>query len=91
MEAARPSTAGRDVAIGCLTTMAGFFSGGMIAVLVAKVVGILTRCTPARGLPACDWHLYMLAGAALGAVSLPILTLRRLRRSDAESRHPERG
>jgi len=84
-------------ASGCLllmTAIGGFFGGGMIAVLVAKIVGSARRCEPAEGLPACDWHLYMLAGAAIGVVLLPTVTFLRLRRTArAESalRTRERG
>jgi hypothetical protein len=71
------------IGLGCFSAFAGLFSGGMILVLVAKFVGIFRRCTPPEGLPACDWHVYALAGMILGAVSLPILVLRRVRRRGA--------
>jgi hypothetical protein len=51
----------------------------MIAVLVAKGVGAARRCTPPEGLPACDWYYFALGGMLIGAVSLPILVLRRMR------------
>jgi hypothetical protein len=54
----------------------------MIAVFVAKFVGSLRNCEPAADLPACDWHVYAAVGMLIGAVSLPVLTLTRLRRSD---------
>ena len=73
-EILRPSKVG----IGCLTTMAGFFSGGMIAVFVAKVVGSAQGCKPPEGLPACNWWVYAGIGALIGAVTLPVLALRRL-------------
>jgi hypothetical protein len=56
----------------------------MIAVFVAKFVGGLRNCQPAPELPACDWHLYAAVGMLIGAMTLPVLTLRRLRRSDRE-------
>ncbi len=59
--------------------VAGFFSGGMVAVLIGKIVGGLTGCTPAQGLPACNWHYYALIGGIIGAVTLPSLTIWRLR------------
>jgi hypothetical protein len=62
--------------------VAGFFSGAMIGVLIGKLVGIARRCTPEPGLPVCDWHLFALAGGVLGAVSLPMLVLWRLRQSE---------
>lgn len=60
-------------------SVAGFFSGGMIAVLIGKIVGGLQGCTPEPGTPACNWHLYLIVGAVLGLISLPTLTIRRLR------------
>ena len=88
---ARPSDAPRLIGVGCLMTVAGLFSGGMIGVLVAKFVGIARRCVPEEGLPACDWHLYALAGMIMGAASLPWLVVRRLRQPPAAGEHSERG
>lgn len=51
----------------------------MIAVLIGKFVGAARGCVPTEGLPACDWYWYALAGMILGAVTLPILVLRRLK------------
>ena len=70
----------RNIGVGCLTTVAGFFSGGMIAVLVGKFVGSARGCQPPEGLPACNWWVYAGIGALLGAVTLPVLALRRLNR-----------
>jgi hypothetical protein len=69
----------RFIGVGCVTSVGGFFGGGMIAVLVARIVGWFRRCEPPTGLPACDWHLYMLAGAAIGVITLPALVIWRLR------------
>ncbi len=77
----------RYLGVGCLTTVGGFFSGGMIAVLVAKIVGLARGCEPSNGLPACDWHAFMLTGALIGMVTLPagaIWRLRGKRRTDDE-------
>jgi hypothetical protein len=63
----------------------------MIGVLVGKFVGMATRCTPDPGLPVCDWHIFAGAGGLLGAVSLPILVLWRLRQSVPPSEHFDRG
>ena len=68
----------RNIGVGCITTVAGFFSGGMIAVLVAKFVGSAQGCRPPEGLPACNWWMYAGVGALLGAVTLPVLALGRL-------------
>jgi len=70
----------RNIGVGCITTVAGFFSGVMIGVLVAKFVGSMQGCKPAEGLPACNWWVYAGIGAVLGALTLPLLALRRLNR-----------
>jgi hypothetical protein len=70
----------RNIGVGCVTTMAGFFSGGMIAVLVAKFVGSAQGCRPPEGLPACNWWVYAGIGAVFGAITLPLIALARLNR-----------
>ncbi len=77
-EAGRESIVARNIGVGCVTTVAGFFSGGMIAVLVSKFVGSMQGCKPPEGLPACNWWVYAGTGAVVGALTLPILALRRL-------------
>jgi len=79
-EAGRGEMIARNLAVGCITTITGFFSGGMIAVLIAKFVGSAQGCQPPEGLPACNWWMYAGVGALLGAVTLPILALGRLNR-----------
>ncbi|MEX0908831.1 MAG: hypothetical protein WDZ58_03615 [Gemmatimonadaceae bacterium] len=69
----------RYLGVGCVTTIGGFFSGGMIAVLIAKIAGWAQRCEPSSGLPACDWHIFMLTGAVIGMVTLPAGVIWRLR------------
>ena len=69
----------------------GYFSGGMVAVLIAKVVGFLNRCTPPEGFPACDFESYFRVGTLLGALSLPGLIIWRMWQSDARRRHAQRG
>ena len=71
--------------VGCLTLVAGTFSGGMIGVLIAKIVGSARNYEPATGLPACDWHVYAGVGMLIGAVTLPVLALIRLRSSDSKA------
>ncbi|MFL5487393.1 MAG: hypothetical protein ACJ8AJ_02815 [Gemmatimonadaceae bacterium] len=70
----------RNIGVGCLTTVAGFFSGGMIAVMVGKLVGSMQGCRPPEGLPACNWWVYAGIGAVLGALTLPGFALMRLNR-----------
>ena len=69
---------GRNIGVGCVTAVAGFFSGGMIAVLAGKFVGSMQGCKPPEGLPACNWWVYAGIGAVIGALTLPVLALRRL-------------
>jgi len=70
----------------------GFAGGGMIAVLVAKVVGALSRCAPdvETGAP-CGWGTYWLGGAVIGLVLLPSVALWRFRRGRQREQNPERG
>ncbi len=71
----------RFIGVGCVTAMAGFFSGGMIGVLVAKIIGGVQRCEAPTGLPACNWHVYAGVGMLIGVITLPVLALNRLRRA----------
>ena len=80
----REGIVARNIGVGCVTTVAGFFSGGMIAVLVGKFVGSMQGCRPPEGLPACNWWVYAGIGAVLGAVTLPVVALRRLSRPRAD-------
>jgi hypothetical protein len=77
----REGIVARNIGVGCVTTVAGFFSGGMIAVLVGKFVGSTQGCKPPEGLPACNWWVYAAIGAIVGALTLPVLALRRLGRN----------
>jgi MFS family permease len=72
----------RYVGVGCVTAVAGMFSGGMIGVFVAKVMGSITNCKPDADLPACNWHVYAGIGMLIGVISLPILAISRLRRGE---------
>ena len=72
----------RNIGVGCFTTFVGFWSGGMVAVLVGRIVEGLRQSPSCEGLPICNWTSYALIGAVLGAVTLPVLVLRRLRRRD---------
>src|SRR5579885_3422562 len=75
--------------LGCITAVAGLAGGGMIAVLIAKIVGALTRCSSdaETGAP-CNWFTYAVFGAIAGFVLVPIISisLRRRARSRAEGR-----
>lgn len=71
---------GKRIGVGCFATFIGFWSGGMIAVLVGKVVGNARGCVPIEGTPACDWYKFAAVGMILGAITLPVLVLSRLKR-----------
>ncbi len=84
LELSRGELIARNVGVGCVMTFAGFFGGGMIAVLIAKIVGSVQGCKPLEGLPACNWWVYAGIGAVIGAVTLPVgvlLLLNRRRRN----------
>jgi hypothetical protein len=79
-ESDRDGIVARNIGVGCVTTVSGFFSGGMIAVLIGKFVGSMQGCKPPEGLPACNWWVYAGIGAVIGALTLPVFALRRLSR-----------
>ena len=84
LELSRGELIARNVGVGCVMTFAGFFGGGMIAVLIAKIVGSVQGCKPPEGLPACNWWVYAGIGAVIGAITLPVgvlLLLNRRRRN----------
>jgi hypothetical protein len=58
-------------------------------VLIAKIVGSIRNCEPPEGLPACDWHVYAGVGMLIGAITLPVLALRRLRKGERDARNSE--
>jgi len=82
LEEARESRVARNIGVGCVTAVAGFFSGGMIGVLVAKIVGSVQACEPPQGVPACNWPVYAVIGMGVGVLTLPSLAMWRLTRSD---------
>lgn len=86
MAADESSRTATYVGVGCFTAFAGWWSGGMIAVLIAKIVGAVQGCPAGEHGQPCNWYIYAAVGAVVGAISLPTLALRRLRRSDAAAR-----
>jgi hypothetical protein len=74
--------------VGCITLISGFFGGGMIAVLIAKIVGAVQGCTPnaENGAP-CNWFNYATVGALVGMVLFPTTAVLLLRRSRMKHRH----
>jgi len=81
----------RNIGVGCFTTFIGFWSGGMIAVMIGKVVEGVRRAPSCEGLPLCNWNVYAAVGAVIGAISLPMLVLMRLRRRDVRQGTRSRG
>jgi hypothetical protein len=73
----------------------GLVGGGMIAVLLAKIVGAIRGCAAdsETGAP-CGWTTYWTFGAWVGLVVVPTLAIWRMRRGekrDALSRNSETG
>lgn len=61
----------------------GLAGGGMIAVLVAKIVGAIRGCAPdaETGAP-CSWFAYAVFGALTGLVVLPSVAIWRMRQGE---------
>jgi hypothetical protein len=71
------------IGVGCVTTIAGFFGGGMIGVFVGWIIGHARGCVPpADSFPICDFFPYWMAGMVLGTILLPVVAITRLRQSD---------
>ena len=82
--------------VGCVTSFAGFWSGGMVGVMVGEIVGFFVRVPDCQGLPvSCNWAMHAGIGALIGAVTLPALALWRLRRASGRgggaNGHSDRG
>lgn len=69
---------GRKFGLGCFTFVIGGFSGGMVAVLIGRIIDWFRKAPSCEGLPVCNWYVYVGIGGLLGAISLPFLVLRRL-------------
>ncbi len=74
----KPSVA-RQVGIGCFMAVVGFFAGGMVGVLVSKIVAFFTKAPKCDGIPTCDWYIYMFVGGLLAALTLPWLVVSAMR------------
>jgi hypothetical protein len=72
----------RAAGIGCFMTFTGFFSMAMVGVLVSVAVAWLTRAPRCPDIPSCNWYVYAGFGGLFGAITLPLLVLRRLRSTD---------
>src|SRR5258706_12517391 len=76
--------------VGCVSAIAGLAAGGMIAVLISKIVGSVGGCAPDAdtGAP-CNWSTYWTWGGRPGMVLFPAVVLWRMRRSRRRSRNSE--
>ena len=81
----------RNIGVGCFTTFIGLWSGAMVAVLIGKIVEGIRGAPTCEGLPLCNWNVYAGVGAVVGAVTLPLLALARLRRRDVRRDSISRG
>ena len=75
----------RLIGVGCFTAFAGTWSGAMVAVLLGMIIESARGSPDCTGVPICNWYVYAGVGALVGAITLPFLALRRLRRSAAEN------
>lgn len=69
----------RTVGIGCFMAPIGFFSGGMIAAFVSKLVAYVTHAKACEGVPSCNWLEYTVVGGVFGMITLPALVMWALR------------
>ena len=84
MTESRRSRVAQLTGVGCFTAFCGFFSGGMTGVLVSKMVAFFTKAPKCADLPTCDWHVYAGVGMVVGAITLPLLVLNKLRRMERD-------
>jgi hypothetical protein len=59
-------------------TFLGFFSMAMVGVLLSAIVAKVTKAESCPDIPACNWYIYAFFCGLAGAVSLPVLVLRRM-------------
>jgi len=73
----------RNIGVGCFTTFIGFFGGGMMSVLLAKIVSQALNEPQCEGLPTCNWLTWAARGGVVGMIILPTISVWRLKRGDA--------
>jgi hypothetical protein len=78
----------RAIGLGCFSAFLGGMSMAMVAVLLGKVVETARGAPSCDGLPICNWYVYAAGGFVIGAISLPFLVLRRLKRGSAARPSP---
>jgi hypothetical protein len=77
--------------VGCFSAFVGLAGGGMIAVLIAKIVGAVARCkTDAETGAPCNWFSFAVFGAIVGAFVVPAASLWLFRRGRARANY-DRG
>jgi F0F1-type ATP synthase membrane subunit c/vacuolar-type H+-ATPase subunit K len=76
--------------VGCVGAIVGLVGGGMIAVLIAKIVGGLMRCPAVSesGAP-CSWTDYWTWGARIGVILVPTVSILLLRRGRRRSQNSD--
>ena len=76
--------------VGCLTAVSGMMAFGVLAVLLAKVVGWSSGCAPdaETGAP-CNWLTYWLRGAVIGIIVVPTFVIWRIRKARSAHRNSE--
>jgi len=76
--------------VGCLTAVSGMMAFGVLAVLLAKVVGWSSGCAPdaETGAP-CNWLTYWLRGAVIGIIVVPTFVIWRIRKARTAHRNSE--
>ena len=80
-----PDRTARNIGVGCFTFFIGGVSCAMTAVLIGKFYSAFTREPTCLDMPMCDWYRWALWGFILGAFTLPVLVIMRLRRKDEQS------
>jgi hypothetical protein len=78
------------VGVGCVGAVVGLVGGGMIAVMISKIVGGLTHCAAEAdsGAP-CNWTDYWTWGARIGFFLVPAVSIFLLRRGRRRSHNSE--
>jgi hypothetical protein len=73
-----------------MTAVVGFFGTGMIAILIAKVVGSVIGCAveAETGAP-CNWFTYAIRGGVLGMIVVPSFIIWRMRKARSAHRNSE--
>ncbi len=71
----------RLAGLGCFSVLVGGVSMAMVGALLSLAVQRITRGPVCQDIPACDWYIYAAVGAVLGAVTLPMFVLNRVRQS----------